>query len=82
MKNTMNETQLVIIECVGLGLVDSYPASNWLPLIVGQNGTMEVELMEYAPCSNTLDVIDVKLPSGKIESIYDFQIVGSLNNEY
>ena len=78
----MNEGQLVIIECVGLNASYSYPASNWLPLIVGQNGTMEVELMEYAPCEGTLDVIDVKLPSGKIESIYDFQIVGSLNNEY
>ncbi len=35
---------------------------------------MEVELVDYAPNSHTLDVLDVKLPDGREESIYDFNI--------
>jgi len=51
------------------GLVESYPAAKWL------TQDAEVTLVDYAPNEGTLDVIDVMLPSGQVESIYDFNII-------
>jgi len=62
----------ILIEPTGMGLKKSYPATNWL------KKKMVVELMEYAPHQGTLDVVDVRLPTGKTESIYDFNIIRRL----
>jgi hypothetical protein len=58
----------VWVEPTPKGLQESYPATEWL------KKKMKVELLEYSPHGGTLDVVDVKLPCGKIESIYDFNI--------
>jgi aspartate carbamoyltransferase regulatory subunit len=59
----------VLVEPTGIGLKESYPATNWLKI------KSIVKIMEDAPHQGTLDVIDIKLPTGKVESIYDFNIV-------
>ena len=59
----------VVVKPTASYLKKTYPAANWI-----QHET-KVKLLDYAPHENTLDVVDVKLPNGKEESIYDFNIV-------
>ena len=59
----------VTVKPTASGLIESYPAAKWL------TEEMEVTLKDYAPNANTLDVIDVVLPDGREESIYDFNII-------
>jgi hypothetical protein len=61
----------VKIKPTASGLKRSYPAANWIT-----QTTTIVTLKDYAPNSQTLDVLDVTLADGREESIYDFNIIG------
>ena len=59
----------VEIKPIASRLIQSYPAGKWV------KKNQIVQLIDDAPNSSTLDVLDVKTLSGDDESIYDFQIV-------
>jgi hypothetical protein len=60
----------VRVTITGAGLRASYPAADWL------TGERVVTLIDDAPFGQTLDVIDVRLPDGSEQSVYDFNIRG------
>lgn len=57
------------------GIKSSYPAADWI------KESTQVELLEDAPYSGTLDVLDVRLPDGTTEYIYDFNIDGPVEEK-
>ena len=57
------------VEPTPKGMKNSYPATKWLVK------KMKVKLIDDAPNQGTLDVLDVELPDGSEESIYDFNII-------
>lgn len=73
-KDTMiSAGSYVFVEPTAPGLQASYPAAKWL------KNKMKVRLIDDAPNSGTLDVLNVELPDGRQESIYDFNIVDEIN---